>query len=87
MKCTKCGLEKPNYHFIAFTGIYQKEFFANPTALNSQCWDCNSPYKCIICNEVKEASEFRVGGRVCRMCKDDKMPTQNRPSRSKERRL
>lgn len=83
MKCTKCGLEKPNYHFINLYHSHFKSLFANPDASNSQCWDCNSPYKCIICNQVKEASEFRVGGRICHTCKP---PTIKR-STAKERRL
>ncbi len=83
MKCTKCGLEKPNFHFILLWNIHTKEFFVNPDADSSQCYDCNGPYRCIICNQVKEASEFRVGGRVCHACKP---PTIKRRT-TKERRL
>lgn len=69
MICVKCGQTKPDYHFFAFRGNYLKEFFANPKAMNGQCFECNAPYKCIACGEIKDASAFRVGGRVCDTCK------------------
>lgn len=69
MKCPKCEQEKPDYHFFAFRGNYLKDFFANPLTLIGQCFDCNGPYKCVYCGVVQDASEFRVGGRVCNTCK------------------
>ncbi len=70
MKCRKCGQDKLDYHFFAFKGWYVKEFFANPLSLSGQCFDCNGPYKCLKCGEVKPASDFRIGGRVCVACKN-----------------
>jgi hypothetical protein len=70
MKCPKCEQVKPDYHFFSFRGNYIKDFFANPQALNGQCFDCNGPYKCICCGVVQESTQFRVNGRICDTCKN-----------------
>ncbi len=69
MKCLTCGLDKAPYHFFSFRGRYDKTFFANAQAKHGNCFECNGPYQCIRCGQVKASSGFRVGGRVCLACK------------------
>lgn len=69
MKCSNCGQVKPDYHFFSFRGKYDSAFFANPQALNGQCWGCNAPYRCISCGNVQTADQFRIHGRICVTCK------------------
>jgi len=69
MKCLTCGFDKTPYHFFSFRGRYTKAFFANPQAKHGNCFECNGPYKCIQCGEVKHALNFRIGGRICDTCK------------------
>ena len=76
--CKCCGQNKPDYHFFSFRGNYNTDFFANPLALNGNCFECNGPYKCICCNVVQPANQFRVNGRVCTTCKDSGICTPSR---------
>lgn len=54
MKCTVCHEDKELYHFYKGSTV---------------CFDCDGPYECIVCGELKPASEFRIQGQVCRDCK------------------
>lgn len=69
--CKCCNQNKPDYHFFSFRGTYLKDFFANPLALNGNCFECNGPYKCICCGIVQDANQFRVNGRICITCKSN----------------
>lgn len=84
MKCEICGQNKSEYDFFKHRNKYDAEFFLNLVPKVDTCWTCAGPYRCIICHEIKVADQFRVGGRVCIGCR---IPTQNRVTRSKERRM
>lgn len=84
MKCSKCGENKPEYHFFKHRNNYNTEFFLNIVPNEDTCWTCSGPYRCIICEQIKDASAFRVGGRVCHDCK---LPQEGQLARSGKRRL
>jgi hypothetical protein len=73
MICSKCGQTKSDYHFYSRLGKtfrVTRFFFINPDFSPLQCWECNGDYRCLGCGEVKNASQFRVGGRFCHTCKE-----------------
>lgn len=69
MICGVCGAEKSDYDFFKYRNKYDTEFFLNTVPKVDTCWTCAGDYRCIKCHEVKEASKFRVGGRICTDCK------------------
>ncbi len=70
MICKHCNQDKPNYHFFGFRGKYNRAFFVRPIEeVMGLCFDCAAPYRCVICGQEKDASDFRVQGRVCMDCK------------------
>ena len=70
MKCETCGQTKDDYHFFKHRNRYDREFFLNIQPETDICWECAGPYRCIGCGEIKDASEFRVCGRLCADCKE-----------------
>lgn len=73
MKCPQCQNERSNYSFYSFRGnqhVAKSQFFTRPIEdINGACFDCAGPYRCLTCGEVKDASEFRLQGRICHSCK------------------
>lgn len=68
--CAVCGEDKPHYNFFHFTGKYDESFFTRQRSAKSNvCFACGGPYRCIYCGDVKDASEYRVQGRVCKSCR------------------
>lgn len=71
MKCPNCEQEHPDYEFYSPRGKATpatRWFFVNGWK-NMTCWECNGPYRCLGCGEIKAPSQFRVGGRFCQDCK------------------
>lgn len=76
MVCSVCGRDLPPYNFTQFrmTDDVDRRFFASARRdkhgfVEGVCWECNGPYRCLQCGEVKPASEFRLQGRYCKDCK------------------
>lgn len=76
MICEICGEDKLPYHFVIIDSSNEdKTFFVSAyrndknQPVKDVCWECNGPYKCLQCGQVKPAGEYRVGGRYCKVCK------------------
>lgn len=70
IKCKVCGVDKDPYHYFKHAGKYTQDFFTTELGYTpGVCWTCAGPYKCVVCEQVKDASEFRVQGRICMACK------------------
>jgi hypothetical protein len=74
MICDTCGRTLPPYHFYKHSNIKAdraEAFFTTEKAFTSDhtCFECAGPYRCIRCQIVQPASEFRIQGRICRTCK------------------
>lgn len=69
MKCEICEQVKDDYNFFKYRNHYGTAFFLDIVPKVDTCWQCAGPYKCIECEQVKPASAFRVGGRICSDCK------------------
>ncbi len=68
--CKVCGQDKPPVHFFKHSGKYNQDFFTTELGYTpGVCFECASPYRCIVCHEVKPASDYRIQGRVCMACK------------------
>lgn len=68
--CAVCGEDKSPYHYFKHSGKYTQDFFTTELGYTpGVCWECAGPYRCVVCEEVKPASEYRVQGRVCTACK------------------
>jgi hypothetical protein len=68
--CKECGTDKPAYHYFKHSGKYTQDFFTTELGYTpGVCWECAGPYRCVVCEGVKPASEYRVQGRVCNECK------------------
>lgn len=76
IRCMKCGQDYPPYYFFSPRGKYNKTFFASGIPLSHVCWYCAAPYRCVQCGEIREASEFRVMGRICNHCKTSTMASR-----------
>lgn len=84
MVCKQCGEDKEPYNFFVYSGKYDRSFFVNGWQ-PGVCWQCAAPYRCILCKEVKDATHYRVGGRICfecqaapKMARNDLKPLQER---------
>lgn len=69
MYCRVCGEDKPKYHFFNPRGKYNKSFFANGIPDGHTCWDCGGDYRCLGCEQIKPANQFRIQGRYCANCR------------------
>jgi hypothetical protein len=68
--CKVCGVDKDPYHFFKHSGKYTQDFFTTELGYTpGVCFACAGPYKCVVCECVKPASEYRLQGRVCESCK------------------
>jgi hypothetical protein len=70
--CDTCGRDLPPSHYFMHRGSKDHGGFfitAKARLSNKTCFECAAPYKCLGCNEIKPASEFRIGGRYCASCR------------------
>lgn len=68
--CKVCGQDKDAYHYFKHAGKYTQDFFTTePGYTPGVCFSCAGPYRCVVCEEIKPASEYRLQGRVCKACK------------------
>ena len=70
--CKVCGQDKEPYQFFIYSGKYDREFFVTGHQPGA-CWECAGPYRCVVCHEVKPASEYRPQGRICNSCKQARL--------------
>lgn len=68
--CKVCGQDKPAYHYFKHSGVYSQDFFTTQAGYTSGvCFGCAGDYRCVVCHQIKPASDYRVQGRVCAACK------------------
>lgn len=67
--CDTCGQDLPPYHFFNPRGKFDRSFWTRPVLTGKTCFACAGDYKCVQCQQVQPASEYRVQGRICRTCK------------------
>lgn len=68
--CSVCGEDKSPYHYFKHSGKYNQDFFTTELGYtNGVCFDCAGPYRCIMCGQIKPASDYRLQGRICTSCK------------------
>lgn len=85
--CDTCGRDLPPSYFYMHRGSKNHGgFFITEKARysNTTCFECAAPYKCLGCDEIKPASEFRVCGRYCTSCRSIGI---NRVTREKNARI